>query len=61
MNMQLIELGAVRISAAIQRVGASVDFEVLSLPGGSLIALLFWLCASVGPLRRAAANGAAAR
>ena len=54
MNKQLIELGAVRIGAAIQRVGAKVDFEVLSLPGGSLIAVLFWLCASVAPIRRAA-------
>ncbi len=49
MNMQLIELGAVRIGAAIQRVGAKVDFEVLSLPGGSLIAVLFWLCAALTP------------
>jgi hypothetical protein len=56
MNMQLIELAAARIGAAIQRVGAKVDFEVLSLPGGSLIAVLFWLCASVDPIRRAATH-----
>jgi hypothetical protein len=44
---QFIELGAVRIGAAIQNVGAKVDFEVLSLPGGSLVAVLLWLSASV--------------
>jgi hypothetical protein len=49
MNMQLVESGAARIGAAIQRVGAKVDFEVLSLPGGSLIAVLLWLCAIVDP------------
>ena len=54
MNKQLIEIGAAWIGAAIQRVGAKVDFEVLSLPGGSLIAVLFWLCASVHAIRRAA-------
>jgi hypothetical protein len=43
---QLIELGAVRIAAAIQNVYANVDFDVLSLPGGSLIAALLWLYAS---------------
>jgi hypothetical protein len=42
---QFIELGAVRIGAAIQNVCAKVDFEVLSLPGGSLIAVLLWLYA----------------
>jgi hypothetical protein len=61
MNKQLIEIGAARIGAAIQRIGANVDFELLALPGGSLIAVLFWLCASVDPIRRAAANSAAAR
>jgi hypothetical protein len=40
---RIIELGAVRMGAAIQYVCANVDFEVLSLPGGSLIALLLWL------------------
>jgi hypothetical protein len=43
---QFIELGAVRIAAAIQNVCANVDFEVLSLPGGSLIAVLLWLYAT---------------
>ncbi len=43
---QFIELGALWIGAAIQNVGAKVEFEVLSLPGGSLIAVLLWLHAS---------------
>jgi hypothetical protein len=61
MNKQLIQIGAARMGAAIQRVGAKVDLEVLSLPGGSLIAVVFWICASLGPIRRAAANCATAR
>jgi hypothetical protein len=43
---QVIELGAVWIGAAIQNFCATVDFEVLSLPGGSLIAVLLWLHAT---------------
>jgi hypothetical protein len=43
---RLIESGAMQIAAGIQRFGAHVDFEVLSLPGGSVIAALLWLCAS---------------
>jgi len=51
---QLIELGAVRIGAAIQNVYANVDFDVLSLPGGSLIAALLWLYArAASSMRRA--------
>ena len=51
---QLIELGAVRIGAAIQNVCANVDFDVLSLPGGSLVAVVLWLYASAaGSVRRA--------
>ena len=42
---QIIELGAARIGAVIQDVSANVDFEVASLPGGSLIAVLLWLYA----------------
>ena len=61
MNKQLIEIGAARIGAVIQRVGAKVDFEVLSLPGGSLIVVVFWICASLGPIRRAATSCATAR
>jgi hypothetical protein len=40
----LIELGA-RVGAVMQNVCANVDFEVVSLPGGSLIAVLLWLYA----------------
>ncbi len=51
---QLIELGSVRIGAAIQNVYANVDFDVLSLPGGSLIAALLWLYArAASSMRRA--------
>jgi hypothetical protein len=50
---KLVELGAARIGAAIQNVCANVDFDVLSLPGGSLIAILLWLYASAaGSMRR---------
>jgi hypothetical protein len=41
-----IESSAGRIAAQIQNVGASFDPEVLSLPGGSIIAVLLWLYAS---------------
>jgi hypothetical protein len=43
---QFIELGAARMGVAIRSVCASVDFEVLSLPGGSLIAVLLWFYAT---------------
>jgi hypothetical protein len=42
---QFFELGSARIGAVIQYVCANVDFEVVSLPGGSLIAVLLWLYA----------------
>jgi hypothetical protein len=42
-----IELGA-RIAAVIQNVCANVDLDVVSLPGGSLIAIVVWLCALRG-------------
>jgi hypothetical protein len=49
-----IELGAVRMGAAIQNVCANVDFGVLSLPGGSLIAVFLWLYVGArGLIRRA--------
>jgi hypothetical protein len=51
---QLIELGAVRIGAAIQNVYANVDFDVLSLPGGSLIAAVLWFYASAASSMRCA-------
>jgi hypothetical protein len=41
-----IGAGVARIAAGVQGVGANFDFEVLSLPGGSVIAVLLWLCAS---------------
>jgi hypothetical protein len=53
---QLSDLGVRRIGAAIQNVCANVDFDVLSLPGGSLIAVLLWLYASA-----AASTGRASR
>jgi hypothetical protein len=49
---QLIESGAARIAAGMQNVGANFDFELLSLPGGSLIAVLFWLYASTATVTR---------
>jgi hypothetical protein len=52
---QLIESGIVRIGAAIHGVCATVDVDVLSLPGGSLIAVLLWLYAmGLGSIARAA-------
>lgn len=32
-----------RIAAGLQNVGASMDPEILQLPGGSVIATLLWL------------------
>jgi hypothetical protein len=53
---QLMELAAVQICTAIQKVCANLDFEILALPGGSLIAVLLWLCTgAAGCIRRAAA------
>jgi hypothetical protein len=49
----LIEFGAARIVAAVQSVCANVDFDVLSLPGGSLIAVFLWLyTGAAGSIRR---------
>jgi hypothetical protein len=57
-----VELGAVRIVAAMQSVCANVDVDVLSLPGGSLIAVLVWLYASAaGLIRRTSARAYASR
>jgi hypothetical protein len=54
---QFIESGAVWIGVAIQNDCANVDFEVLSLPGGSLIAVLLWFHATaIGSIRRAATH-----
>jgi hypothetical protein len=52
---QFIEVTAVRVGAAIQNVCANVDFEVMSLPGGSLFAVLLCLYAiAMSSIRRAA-------
>ena len=52
---QFIELASARIGTVIQYVCANVDFDVVSLPGGSLIAVLLWLSAiAMGSIRRAA-------
>jgi hypothetical protein len=56
---QLIEAGAARIASGIQRVGASFDFEVLSLPGGSLIAAL--LCLYAGTMGTSKRTGPQSR
>jgi hypothetical protein len=40
----IIRLGA-RVGAVMQNVCVNVDFEVVSLPGGSLIAVILWLYA----------------
>jgi hypothetical protein len=44
--MNFIESGAGRIAARIQTIGGSFDPEVLSLPGGSIIAILLCLYAA---------------
>ena len=41
-----MESAAARIAVAIQAAGANVDLEVLSLPGGSVFAVVLWLCAT---------------
>jgi hypothetical protein len=57
-----IEFGAVRVGAVIQSVCAHIDFDVLSLPGGSLIAVVLWLYASAGSsMRRASMQLRASR
>jgi hypothetical protein len=44
--MNFIESSAGRIAARIQSIGSSFDPEVLSLPGGSIIAIVLWLYAA---------------
>ncbi len=46
MNFNFIESSAGRIAARIQTIGGSFDPEVLSLPGGSIIAIFLCLYAS---------------
>jgi hypothetical protein len=45
--MSFIESSAGRIASRIQRIGAGFDPEVLSLPGGSVIALAMWIYAGI--------------
>ena len=46
MNFNFLESSAGRIAARVQTIGGSFDPEVLSLPGGSIIAILLFLYAS---------------
>ncbi len=43
----LVQSNAGRIAARIQSLGANFDPEILSLPGGSIIAVLIWAYASL--------------
>jgi hypothetical protein len=43
---QLMQRAATRIAVAIQAASANVDLEVLSLPGGSVFAVVLWLYAT---------------
>jgi hypothetical protein len=53
---QFVEAAAARIGALLQDVCANVDFEIVSLPGGSLIAVLLCLYAfALGSISRASA------
>jgi hypothetical protein len=57
MNFNFLESSAGRIAARIQSIGVSFDPEVLSLPGGSVIAVCLWLYASTAlTLKRGAAR-----
>jgi hypothetical protein len=40
---RLLDSIGVQICPAVQKVCANLDVEILSLPGGSLIAVLLWL------------------
>lgn len=44
--LNFIESSAGRIAARLQSIGGGFDPEVLSLPGGSVIAVFLWLYAS---------------
>jgi hypothetical protein len=44
--LNFIESSAGRIAARIQSIGANFDADVLSLPGGSVLAVFLWLYAS---------------
>ena len=52
--MNFVESSAGWVAARVQAIGTGFDPEVLSLPGGSLIAVLLWVYAStVANLHRA--------
>lgn len=57
--MDFIESSAGRIADRIQNIGASFDPEVLSLPGGSVIALALWAYGGISHSMRSAARRAA--
>jgi hypothetical protein len=42
----MIESGVARVGAALQNLGTHMDYEVLALPGGSVIAVLLALYGS---------------
>jgi hypothetical protein len=55
--VHFIESNAGRIAARIQEIGTGFDPDVLALPGGSLLAVFFWLYTSaVLSLKRPAAR-----
>jgi hypothetical protein len=57
---QFIELGAARIGAMLHNIGANVDFEIISLPGGSLLAIfLSFYAIAMGSIRGAATQNRA--
>ncbi|MDP9064805.1 MAG: hypothetical protein M3O06_02935 [Pseudomonadota bacterium] len=41
----MIHSSAIWLAAGLQRLGAGIDFEILALPGGSVIALFLWMYA----------------
>jgi hypothetical protein len=43
---KFLESGAAQIGVRIQSIGVNFDPEVLSLPGGTAIAVILWLHAS---------------
>ena len=55
--MNFIESNAGRIAARIQNIGVGFDPEIVSLPGGSVIAVLLWLYSgTVTTLKRGASR-----
>ena len=55
--LNFIESSAGRIAARIQSIGVNFDPDVLSLPGGSVLAVFLWLYANVmATLKRGASN-----